>query len=81
MKFFSRFGEVKEITNNPIDYSFGDIVTWNLGAGITHIGIIINKKSTDGKRSLVAHNIGRGPEISDCLFDFEITGHYRYRGK
>jgi hypothetical protein len=81
MKFFSRFGEVKEITNNPNDYNFGDIVTWNLGAGITHIGIIINKKSTDGKRSLVAHNIGRGPEISDCLFDFEITGHYRYRGK
>jgi hypothetical protein len=40
---------VKEITNNPIDYSFGDIVTWNLGAGITHIGIIISQKSTDGK--------------------------------
>jgi uncharacterized protein len=32
-------------------------------------------------RPLIVHNIGRGPELEDMLFDFEITGHYRYRGE
>jgi uncharacterized protein YijF (DUF1287 family) len=27
---------------------------------------------------LVVHNIGRGPQIEDILFDFPIAGHYRY---
>ena len=32
-------------------------------------------------RPLIAHNIGRGPEVEDMLFAFPITGHYRYRGR
>ncbi len=79
MKFFERKGSVKKITNNPNDYIPGDIVCWNLGGNITHIGIVINKKSPDGKRFLIVHNIGNGQVIEDCLLDFKIIGHYTYK--
>lgn len=78
MKFFSRHGAVKPKSNDASVYQPGDIVAWDLGGGTTHIGILINQRSTDGERPLVVHNIGRGQEISDCLFDFTIIGHYSY---
>lgn len=79
MTFFSRHGKPIPITNNPEDYVPGDIVCWNLGGAITHIGIVVDKKSTDGNRYLIAHNIGGGQVLADCLFDFKIIGHYAYR--
>lgn len=79
MTYFSRHGVVKKKTLNPTDYSAGDIVAWNLGGGTTHIGILIDQKSSDGQRPLVVHNIGNGQEISDCLFQFRIIGHYSYQ--
>ncbi|MOA37052.1 hypothetical protein D3C78_1586180 [compost metagenome] len=81
MLFFSRFGKTKTISNKATDYIPGDIVAWDLGKGLTHIGLVINQKSTDGKRYLIVHNIGYGQEISDCLFSFKIIGHYTYTGK
>jgi uncharacterized protein len=79
MTFFSRKGEKKKISQNPEDYTPGDIVTWNLQGNLTHIGVVVNKKSEDGKRYLIVHNIGRGQVLADCLFDFTITGHYVYK--
>lgn len=79
MVFFSRFGEVKAISNNAHDYLPGDIVCWNLGGGTTHIGLVVNKKSTNGNRHLIVHNIGGGQVLADCLFDYKIIGHYRYK--
>lgn len=78
MVYFSRYGLIKAITTNPEDYQPGDIVAWDLGGGTTHIGIVINQKSHDGKRNLIVHNIGNGQEISDCLFEYSIIGHYQY---
>ena len=80
MVFFKRYGEAKPITDNPDDYLAGDIVCWDLGGGITHIGLVVNKKSSDGKRNLIVHNIGGGQVLADCLFDFKIIGHYCYGG-
>lgn len=79
MAFFSRRGEVKPISNKPQDYSPGDIVCWNLPRGLTHIGIVVNRKSGDGKRYCIVHNIGGGQILSDCLFSYKIIGHYRYQ--
>jgi uncharacterized protein len=79
MVFFTRHGEVKPITQNSGDYLPGDLICWNLGGNITHIGIVVNKKSNDGKRNLIVHNIGGGQVLADCLFEFEIIGHYRYK--
>ncbi len=79
MTFFKREGAEKLITKNPNDYLPGDVVCWNLGGAITHIGIVVDKKSKDGKRNLIVHNIGRGQVLEDCLFNFKIIGHYRYK--
>lgn len=78
-KFFSRFGTVLEISDKGGDYLPGDIVTWDLGRGINHVGIVTDRKSRDDKRPLIVHNIGRGQVLEDCLFSFKITGHYRYK--
>lgn len=75
--FFSRFGEELEISNDPNDYLPGDIVTWDLGRGITHIGLVTNHYQN--KTPLIVHNIGAGPKLENMLFNFEITGHYRYK--
>ena len=79
--FFKRYGESLEVTNKAENYLPGDLVTWMLPGNLPHIGIIIDKKATVGQTPLVAHNIGEGPKINNMLFDYPITGHYRYRGK
>ncbi|MDO8804190.1 MAG: DUF1287 domain-containing protein [Elusimicrobiota bacterium] len=81
MVFFARHGQVKPKTKKPEDYLPGDIVCWNLGVNVPHIGLVANIKSKDGKRYLIVHNIGGGQVLADCLFDYKITGHYRYNGK
>lgn len=78
MTFFKRNGTEKPITAQPMSYLPGDVVCWSLGNGLTHTGIVVNKKSQDGKRNLIVHNIGAGQVLEDCLFKFEIIGHYRY---
>jgi uncharacterized protein len=78
MTYFTRHGEKLSVTDSPADYKYGDIVTWDLGGGITHIGIVVDKKSDDDKRNLIVHNIGGGQVMADCLFQYKITGHYRY---
>ncbi len=79
MVFFKRLGNTKPITKNAADYQPGDIVCWNLGGAITHIGLVVNRKSSDGKRHLIVHNIGGGQVLADCLFDYKIIGHYSYQ--
>ena len=51
-----------------------------LPGNLPHIGIVTNRRSSDGRRPLIVHNIGAGPEVDDVLFEFPITGHYRYTG-
>ncbi|MDP8102027.1 DUF1287 domain-containing protein [Phocoenobacter atlanticus] len=60
-------------------FQSGDIVTWDLGRGITHIGIISDKKS--GNVPLVIHNIGYGTQENNILYDFKITGIFRIPSK
>lgn len=79
MIFFSRHGTVKEITDNPNDYQPGDIICWDLGENLTHIGIVTQKKSADGQRYMIVHNIGGGQVLEDFMFNYKIIGHYRYK--
>lgn len=85
--FFERHGQILNISANAVDYKPGDLVTWDLAGSKTsslkhtklpHIGIVTGKTSLDGTRPLIAHNIGQGPKLNDMLFDYKITGHYRY---
>ena len=80
MVFFSRKGEALPITKRAGDYSPGDLVTWDLGGNVPHIGIVVDRKSAASGRYLIVHNIGQGPKMEDVLFDWKITGHYRYFG-
>ncbi len=77
--FFARKGDNLAVTNKPEDYIPGDLVTWDVDHR-PHIGIVVNRKLRYGDRYLVVHNIGRGPVLEDMLFDYPITGHYRYYG-
>lgn len=77
MTYFKRAGNEKPATKNAADYLPGDIVAWDLnGKGLTHIGVVSDKKSSGGT-PLILHNIGRGAEESDILFAYAILGHYR----
>ena len=76
--YFKKYWKVRSILISGSDYSPGDVATWNLGSGITHIGVVSNRMSLDNLRPLVVHNIGAGQVLEDCLFNFEITGHFRY---
>ena len=80
MVFFSRKGESLPISLVANDYSPGDIVTWDLGGDVPHVGMVVNVKSPEPGRLLIVHNIGQGPKMEDVLFSWKITGHYRYFG-
>lgn len=78
--FFRRFGKELVVSENPKDYKAGDIVTWNLreNGDLPHIGIVSDKINTKTNRPYIIHNIGSGPEFEDMLFDYQVTGHFRY---
>lgn len=80
MVFFRRKGESLPITDRDADYAPGDLVTWNLGGDVPHIGIVVDQKSPASGRYMIVHNIGEGPKMEDVLFNWKITGHYRYFG-
>ncbi|MDT5262290.1 MAG: uncharacterized protein QOC61_1294 [Acidobacteriota bacterium] len=81
MTFFVREGAGLPVTRDAQDYKPGDVVTWDLGGGMTHIGIVVNVPSeADEKRLQIVHNIGAGPKMEDVLFAWTMTGHYRYLG-
>jgi uncharacterized protein YijF (DUF1287 family) len=76
--FFTRKGQKLAVTQNPSDYKTGEIVTWMINGKLPHIGIITHKKSSDG-HPMIVHNVGNGQVLEDCLFRYEIVGHYKYR--
>lgn len=77
-EFFRRQGAALEVSRDPARYQPGDLVTWVLRGNLPHIGIVTDRRSADGRRPLIVHNIGAGPELEDMLLSFPITGHYRY---
>ena len=79
IKFFDRNGTKLPITKNPSDYQPGDIISWSLGGGLTHIGMLTHRRSSDNQRYLVVHNIGSGQVLEDCLFRYKIIAHHRYQ--
>ena len=80
MVFFNHRGQRLPLLANAHGYRPGDLVTWDLGHGITHIGIVVDQKSPGSGRYMIVHNIGAGPRMEDVLFHWKIIGHYRYAG-
>lgn len=76
--FFSRHGQQLAVTAEAQDYAAGHLVSWVLPGNLPHIGIVSGQRSPRTGHPLIVHNIGAGPQLSDMLFDYPITGHYRY---
>lgn len=78
-KFFEHAGAQLSRSDSATAYQPGDLVTWMLPGNLPHIGIVSDRRARLSGRPLVIHNIGAGPVEEDMLFDYPITGHYRYR--
>lgn len=76
--FLRRRGAALPVTTDPSDYRPGDLVTWILPGDLPHIGIVVDRRTADGERPLIVHNIGNGPEVEDALFAHPVSGHFRY---
>jgi uncharacterized protein len=74
--FLTRMGANLPVSSDPAAFLPGDLVTWMLPGNLPHIGILSDNTGASGA-PLVLHNIGRGTQEEDRLFDFPITGHYR----
>ena len=74
--FFARRGWSLAVSNAAAEYRAGDIVTWDLGNGLAHIGVVSDRRAKSGA-PLVIHNIGRGAQEEDVLLSWPLTGHYR----
>jgi uncharacterized protein YijF (DUF1287 family) len=79
MVFFGRKSESLPTSSRSEDYGPGDLVTYDLGGDVPHIAIVVDRKGASG-HYMIEHNIGQGPKIEDVLFNWKITGHYRYFG-
>ena len=75
--FFTRRNAALPRSRDAADYEAGDLVTWMLPGSLPHIGIVSSTRASSGRLMLV-HNIGRGPQLEDVLFAYDVTGHYRY---
>jgi uncharacterized protein YijF (DUF1287 family) len=76
--YLERKGKSLPVTDNKNDYLPGDIVSWDLGGGVDHIGIVTNYWSESEERFYIVHNIGGGTRVENRLFEWKITGHYRF---
>jgi uncharacterized protein len=76
MSWFRRAGYALKPSRDAAAYLPGDIVAWDLGRGILHIGIVSSLATADGI-PLVVHNIGAGAREEDILFRYTIIGQYR----
>lgn len=75
--FFKRRGAALPVTDKPDDYLPGDLITCTVPPHLPHIGLVVPSPD-GGARPWIVHNIGRGPQLEDRLFEFPLTGHYRW---
>ncbi len=77
--FFKRHGMSLAVSRTASDYRPGDLVTMLVSATLPHIAIVSGRTSAGGDRPLIVHNIGSGTQLEDRLFEFPLTGHYRFK--
>jgi uncharacterized protein YijF (DUF1287 family) len=78
MVFFHRAGKEVPVTKVDSDYLPGDIVVWRLPSGLLHVGLVTDRRAAGTNRPLMVHNIGRGAQCQDVLFNFTLVAHYRW---
>ena len=58
-------------------YQDGDVITCQIPGDLAHLMVVSTRHTESPRRPLVVHNIGRGTQIEDRLFEFRLTGLYR----
>jgi uncharacterized protein YijF (DUF1287 family) len=62
------------------DFKPGDLVSQTLPGNLAHIVMVSDVMAEDGAAPMVIHNIGAGARRENRLFEFKITGRYRFAG-
>jgi uncharacterized protein YijF (DUF1287 family) len=75
--FFKRRGASLPVTQNAADYKPGDLITCTVPPHLPHIAIVVPAPD-GGETPWIVHNIGQGPQCENRLFEFPLTGHYRF---
>lgn len=75
--FFKRKGAALPVTDKPEDYLPGDLITCTVAGRLPHIAVVVPAPD-GGKIPWIVHNIGQGPKRENRLFEFPLTGHYRF---
>ncbi len=75
--FFKRRGTSLPVTPNAADYQPGDLITCTVAGKLPHIAIVVPALD-GGTTPWIVHNIGQGPKCENRLFEFPLTGHYRF---
>src|SRR5213078_5195486 len=66
--YLTRKGKSLSTTGGPENFLPGDIITWDLGTGQDHVGMVVNVWYKPTQRYLIVHNIGAGTRMEDVLF-------------
>jgi uncharacterized protein len=77
MRFLERQNKVLAQGKTAAEVKPGDLVTWDLGGGNWHIGLVSDRRARSGQLMIV-HNVGQGTQLEDVLDRWPILGHYRY---
>ncbi len=78
--FFTRQGASLLATKDAADFKPGDLITCMVRGTRPHIAIVV-PSPTSGGRPWIVHNGGFGPKMEDKLFEWKLTGHYRWLPK
>ncbi len=77
--FLKRKGASLPVTQRAEDYLPGDLITCTVAGRLPHIAIVVPAPD-GGSEPWIVHNIGQGPKLEKRLFEFPLTGHYRFSG-
>lgn len=77
-KLFSRQGMELPLPKTAEPFQPGDLVTCLVAGKLPHIMIVSDQKGASGNWKVI-HNIGAGTQEEDCLMDYKLTGHYRWK--
>lgn len=75
--FFKRKGAALPVSRNAEDYLPGDLITCTVAGRLPHIAIVVPAPD-GGDTPWIVHNIGSGPRLENRLFEFPLTGHFRF---
>lgn len=78
--FFRRRGAALQVSDQPANYRPGDLITCTVAGRLPHIAIVVPAPD-GGPVPWIVHNIGQGPKLENRLFEFPLTGHYRWHGE